>query len=149
MKPADLYHAGIIVEDFDATLAWYTKHLGYRWCEPVNRETTIITAAGEQVIPMHMTYSMDEPRLEIIEAVPGTLWMPADSGIHHLGFWSDDVDGDVAGLVAGGMTLDVTGLFPDGSTMWAYCSAPGRTRTELVSRAMQASMNGWLTSGRL
>ena len=148
MKPTGLFHAGIIVEDFDGTLAWYAEYLGYRWCEPVDGETTIVTSVGEQVIPMHITFSLDEPRLEVIEAVPGTLWMPADSGIHHLGFWSDDVDGDVAALVAGGMTLDVTGLFPDGSTMWAYCSAPGRVRTELVSRALQASMDGWLTSGR-
>lgn len=148
MKPTDLFHSGIVVEDFDGTLAWYTERLGYRWCEPANGETAIVTAAGEQVIPMHLAFSLDEPRLEVIEAVPGTLWMPADSGIHHLGFWSDDADGDAARLVAGGMTLDATGLFPDGSVMWAYCSAPGRPRTELVSRAMRASMNGWMNGLR-
>ena len=148
MKPGDLYHAGIIVEDFDATLEWYSDHMGYQWCEPFDGETTIVTSAGERVIPMHMTYSMDEPRLEIIEAVPGTIWTPADSGIHHLGYWSDDVDADVAGLVSAGMRLDVTGLFPDGTSMWAYCSGGGRTRTELVSRSLQKSLTEWFTSGR-
>ena len=148
MKAEDLYHAGIIVEDFEGTLEWYSEQMGYRWCEPFDGETTIVTKAGEQVIPMHVTYSMDEPRLEIVEAVPGTIWTPADSGIHHLGFWSDEVDADVARLVAAGMSLDVTGLYPDGSTMWAYCSGPGRTRTELVSRAMQPAIMQWFASGR-
>lgn len=148
MRPDDLYHVGIIVKDFERTLEWYSETLGYRWSEPFKGETTIVTSTGEQVIPMHVTYSMDEPRLEIVEAVPGTIWTPADSGIHHLGYWTDDVEADAAGLVAAGMTLDVTGLFPDGSAMWAYLSGPGRTRTELVSRRLQESMTRWFTSGR-
>jgi hypothetical protein len=148
MNAENLYHAGVIVEDFEGSLAWYSEHMGYRWCEPFDGETTIVTTAGERVIPMHMTYSMNEPRLELIEAVPGTIWVPADSGIHHLGYWSDDVDADVAHLVAAGMSLDVTGLLPDGSSMWAYCSGAGRTRTELVSRALQPSLTAWFTSGR-
>lgn len=147
MRAADLYHTGIIVEDFTGAMAWYSETAGYRWCEPSDGETEIVTSGGRQTIPMRLTYSVNEPRLEIVQAVPGTIWAPADSGIHHLGYWSDDVDADVAVLEAAGLTLDVTGLFPDGTPMWAYLSAPGRSRTELVSRAMQPSIMEWIRSG--
>jgi catechol 2,3-dioxygenase-like lactoylglutathione lyase family enzyme len=143
VKPEDLYHIGIIVEDFAAAMAWYSETAGYQWCEPSDGESEVVTPDGKQTIPMCLTYSVDEPRLELVRAVPGTLWTPADSGIHHLGYWSDDVDADVAALVAAGLTLEVSGLYPDGSSMWAYCRAPGRPRTELVSRAMQPSMTEW------
>ncbi|MBL7493535.1 VOC family protein [Frankia sp. AgB1.9] len=147
MKPEDKYHVGIIVDDFDETLAWYSKVFGYRWAEPVDVANPIVTPAGEQTVQMRMTYSVEEPRIEIIQSIPGTLWEPADSGVHHVGYWTDDVVGDVATLTASGMTLDVSGLFPDGSMMWAYCGAPGRQRTELVSRALEPSMRQWWASG--
>ena len=147
MSPDDLYHSGIVVDDFEGTLEWTAATYGYRWCEPVDARTVVRFPDGEREIRMHITYSMDEPRLEIIEAVPGTLWEPADSGLHHLGFWSDDVDRDVTQLLAAGMALDATGVFPDGSTMWAYCSAPGRPRTELVSSAMRPGLTEWFTRG--
>lgn len=147
MNPADQYHVGIIVEDFAGALTWTSQVYGYRWCEPVDTRTTVLLPDGEREIRMHLTYSMDEPRLEIIEAVPGTLWEPADSGLHHIGFWSDHVEADIEQLVAAGMTLDAKGLFPDGSTMWAYCGAPSRPRTELVNSALRPSLTEWFTRG--
>jgi len=147
VNPADQYHVGIIVDDFEGAIEWTSEVYGYRWCEPFDGMTAVRFPDGEREIPMHLTYSMDEPRLEIIEAVPGTLWEPADSGLHHLGFWSDDVEADVEQLTAAGMTVDALGLFPDGSTMWAYCSAPGRPRTELVNSAIRPSLTEWFTRG--
>ena len=35
MKPADLYHVGIVVDDFDEALARFSATHGYRWCESV------------------------------------------------------------------------------------------------------------------
>lgn len=144
MKPTDLYHAGIVVDDFDSTLAWFTETAGYRWCEPYAGEQLVVTPEGEQSIPMRITYSMDEPRLEVLQAVPGTVWIPADSGIHHLGYWSDDLDGDVAMLERNGMKLEVTAPLPDGGTLFAYCKAPGKTRIELVNGIMQPMITEWM-----
>ena len=36
MKPENLYHTGIVVDDFENTLAWFTKVAGYRWTEVVS-----------------------------------------------------------------------------------------------------------------
>jgi len=71
--------------------------------------------------------------------VPGTIWVPADSGVHHLGYWSDDVESDLATLEANGMRYEVKSYNPDGSgtLLWAYCKGPTGPRIELVSRAME------------
>jgi Glyoxalase/Bleomycin resistance protein/Dioxygenase superfamily len=143
MKPADLYHAGIVVDDFDATLARFSAAHGYRWCEPVAIDQLISTSAGEQSLPMRIVYTVDEPRIEILQTIPGTIWTPADSGIHHLGYWSDDVDADVVALLATGMQLEATTPLDDGSPLFAYCHAPGRVRVELVNRVMEPMMSEW------
>ena len=36
MKPENLYHSGIIVDDFDKTLEWFTKVAGYEWTDVVS-----------------------------------------------------------------------------------------------------------------
>jgi Glyoxalase/Bleomycin resistance protein/Dioxygenase superfamily len=144
MKPVDLYHVGIVVDDFDETVARFSVTHGYRWCEPVSIEQLITTPAGEQTVPMRLVYSVDEPRIEILQTITGTIWTPADSGIHHLGYWSDDVDADVTSLVATGMELEATTLLDDGSKLFAYCNAPGRTRIELVNRVMEPIISEWV-----
>ena len=98
MKPENLYHSGIVVDDLDATLDWFTKVAGYRWTDVVEVDQVAQTPDGEVTIPMRMAYSGDAPRVEIIQTAPGTIWVPADSGVHHLGYWSDDVESDLAAL---------------------------------------------------
>jgi lactoylglutathione lyase len=99
-------------------------------------------------IPMKMVYSGADPRLELLQTVAGTIWTPADSGVHHIGYWSDDVESDLAALQAAGMDLEVKSYNPDGSgtLLWAY--AKGRTgpRIELVSRAMEPFISYWWSS---
>jgi len=74
------------------------------------------------------------------------VWTPADSGVHHLGYWSDDVDADLAMLEANGMELEVKSLLPDGATLWAYCKGATGPRIELVSRAMEPFIAQWFAT---
>jgi catechol 2,3-dioxygenase-like lactoylglutathione lyase family enzyme len=96
VKPENLYHSGIVVDDLDATLDWFTKVAGYRWTDVVEVDQVAQTPNGEVTIPMRMAYSGNAPRLEILQTAPGTIWVPADSGVHHLGYWSEDVESDLA-----------------------------------------------------
>lgn len=63
----------------------------------------------------------------------------------NLGYWSDDVESDLATLESNGMALEVKSYNPDGSgtLLWAY--AKGRTgpRIELVSRGMEPFIAYW------
>lgn len=143
MKAEDFYHTGIVVDDLDATLEWFKQVAGYRWTQIVDVEQVIETPHGETTVPLRMVYSTTEPRLEFLQTIPGTVWVPASSGVHHLGYWSDDVDGDIATLQASGLDVEVRGVIPNVSTMWAYCKCAGGPRIELVSRAMQPFMADW------
>jgi lactoylglutathione lyase len=145
VKPENLYHAGIVVDDLDATLDWFTKVAGYRWTDVVEAEQVVETPTGEKTIPMRMAYSGTEPRLEILQTVQDTVWVPADSGVHHLGYWSDDVESDLATLAVNGMRYEVRSYNPDGSgtLFWAYCKGPTGPRIEFVSSAMKPFIEYW------
>jgi Glyoxalase/Bleomycin resistance protein/Dioxygenase superfamily len=82
----------------EQTLDWFTKTAGYTWTDIVTVDQEGVTPAGELTIPMKMVYSGNEPRLELLQTVADTVWTPADSGVHHIGYWSDDVESDLATL---------------------------------------------------
>ena len=102
MKAENLYHTGIVVDDLDATMEWFSTVAGYIWTDVVEVEQVAQTPAGEVTIPMKMVYSGADPRLELLQTVPGTIWTPANSGVHHIGYWSDDVESDLATLERNG-----------------------------------------------
>ena len=119
-------------------MEWLAKVAGYTWTDVVSVDQEAVTPDGEVTIPMKMVYSGAEPRLELLQTVPGTVWTPADSGVHHLGYWSDDVESDLATLESNGLTLEVKSYNPDGSgtLLWAYAKGP-------LGRASNSSAATW------
>ena len=148
MKAEDLYHTGIVVDDIEAAMQWFTKVAGYSWTDVVSVDQDAVTPDGQMTVPMTMVYSGAEPRLELLQTVPGTVWTPSDSGAHHLGYWSDDVESDLATLEFNGMTCEVKSYNPDGSgtLLWAYAKSPTGPRIELVSRNMAPFIALWWES---
>jgi catechol 2,3-dioxygenase-like lactoylglutathione lyase family enzyme len=147
VRAEDLFHTGIVVDDVESTLRWFTDTAGYQWCRELAGEHEVQTAHGRQVVPLRVVYSMNEPRLEIVQAVPDTLWVPADAGVHHIGYWVDDVDEGVARLVANGLHVEVTALSAVGPPLWAYCKGSSGLRIELVSRSVEPAMREWFADG--
>jgi catechol 2,3-dioxygenase-like lactoylglutathione lyase family enzyme len=145
VKAENLFHTGIVVDDLDATLDWLTEVAGYRWTDVVEVDQAAETPDGGVTIPLRMAFSGCGPRLEVLQSIPGTIWVPADSGLHHVGYWSDDVESDLATLEAHGMRYEVKSYNPDGSgtLLWAYCKGPTGPRIELVSRAMEPFIKYW------
>lgn len=146
MKGEDQFHVGIVVPDVDTALAELTELLGYDWCDQLAIPTAVWLPTGETTIEMRFAYSRTVPRLEVISAVLGTLWEPAASGLHHLGYWSDDVAGDGARLAERGYETEAEGRRPDGATYWSYHRPPAGPRIELVSREVQAGLEGYWSS---
>jgi len=146
MKPENLYHTGVIVDDIEAAKQWYTDVLGYRFSSTAGHEHDQIVelADGRRTISgMLIAYSLDEPRIELVQSVPDTIWQPTKQGVHHLGYWSDDVDGDLENLLANGAEFEAKFASPDGSLLWAYCKHPLWGRIELVSTIMKPMMEHW------
>lgn len=98
MKAEDLYHCGLVVDDFDAEMAFLTDVAGHRWTQDFEVDQTVEIDDEIHVVPLRLAFSLTEPRLELVQAVPNTLWAPSNSALHHLGYWSDDIDGDIAAL---------------------------------------------------
>ena len=85
MKTTDLFHNGIVVDDFEGTLERFTAVGGYEWGDEVRAPSEITTAAGETMeFESVFVYSLNEPRLEIIRAIPGTVWEPEPANVY---FW--------------------------------------------------------------
>jgi hypothetical protein len=74
MRPEDQFHVGIVVDDFDATLANLSELFGYEWCDEFGTEMPVSFPTGESMTELRFVYSKAAPRLEIIRSVPGTLW---------------------------------------------------------------------------
>ena len=119
LRPEDQFHVGIVAEDYDATKDQLSKLFGFEWSGDMGGPTEVSLPTGDTVIDFQCTYSCSEstaPRLEIVRRVPGTLWEPTPgSGIHHFGYWSDDVAADTAELERHGYVTEATRKGPDGA----------------------------------
>jgi hypothetical protein len=96
-------------------------------------------------VTLKFTYSCPPaPQVEIIREVPGTIYTPEPgSGIHHLGYWADDVTAASAALEAAGAPLEAAGPGPDGRLVWAYHRPEGGPRYELVDSMAKPMMEAW------
>lgn len=138
MRAADCYHVGIVVEDLDAALDELGRLFGHEWGPEVDVEQPVQLPDGDRTIRFRFRYSRTEPRIEVIQAQPGSPWVPVPGAAgHHLGFWSDDVDADGAELEAGGYAFEAAGADEDGMRRWAYHGHLSGLRIELVSRTME------------
>jgi hypothetical protein len=141
VRGADQFHIGVVVDDLDAAMVELTEMFGYEWCAPLAVQTPVVLPDREMLLDLRFTYSVAAPRVELVQAVPGTLWVPAPgSGIHHAGYWSDDLTADSALLEDHGYLTEAKGVRPDGTPAWAYHRSPSGPRIELVSRQLQPGM---------
>ena len=148
-RAEDQFHAGIVVDDRTATQADLTELFGYEWCAPISVSIPVELPTGSMVLDLTFAYSMTTPRLEVIQSVPETLWTPVPgSGIHHLGYWCDDVAAESALLAQRGYVAEATGAGTEGASSWAYHRGPDGPRIEIVSRQLQPGLEQyWATGG--
>ena len=150
MKSSDQFHIGIVVHDIAATAARLSAVLGYQWCEELGAPAQVSLPGGANaVLDLRSAYSMSTPRLELVRSIAGTLWQPAaGSGVHHLGYWSDDVAADSAELTRHGYAVEALGRRPDATPYWAFHSSTTGPRIELVTRTLQPVLERYWATGR-
>lgn len=106
------YHVGIVVADVATARARLSRQLGLRWGPIMHLDAVPYRdGAGTEVdLPSTICYSVDQPSLELIEEVPGSVWVRNEhSNLHHVGIWSDDLAGHSAALGAAGCPLQLCG----------------------------------------
>jgi catechol 2,3-dioxygenase-like lactoylglutathione lyase family enzyme len=137
LRPEDQFHVGIVVHDLEAARDWLTETFGYEWGSDVQIEYTMQLPDGPLTYRQRLQYSVTEPRLELVQSVPGTPFQPSTSGLHHFGYWCTDVKSTTSKLVQNGWTWECGGNLDDGSPAWAYHFNPLGVRVELVSVALR------------
>ena len=139
LRPSDQFHVGIVVDDFEAARDFFAEACGYEWGPDIQLEYTMMLPSGPVTYDQRLSYSVTEPRLELVQSAAGTPLQPSSSGLHHIGYWCDEVAATSAELVAKGWVWECGGEH-DGSPLWAYHFNPAGIRIELVSATMKAGL---------
>jgi hypothetical protein len=146
MRASDRFHAGVVVDNLEAAMTDLTAVFGYEWCPVLTVPLPVRFPAEERTVELSFTYSTTTPRLELVATVPGTLWSPV-AGVHHLGYWSDDLAGDGATLEDRGYRMEAVGLAGNGMPLWSYHRKANGFRVELVDRSLQGFLEKYWTPG--
>jgi len=141
-----LYHVGIIVPDITEAQVRLTEMLGVSWGPVIRMESVPYRdASGNDIeLPTAMCYSTGEPCLELVEEVPGTVWVRNEhSNLHHIGFWSDALGPHSERLTEIGCPLQLSGRAGDAApATFAYHREDELgVRIELVDASMRDAMS--------
>jgi len=144
---ARVFHAGFVVRDFAAAMKLLGEALRVDWAKPLETPPMRLgTRDGEIEVPrMRLTYSVQPVHVELIEAIPGTLW-EADTGLrgHHIGVWTDDLAGESARLESLGLPLHTHGVDEAGKlATFAYHETTFGMYLEIVDTAARAFYPKW------
>jgi hypothetical protein len=139
------YHVGIVVEDVEAARVALGEQFGVTW-GPVLHLDAIDLRDGDGrdiALPSTICYSADEPRLELIQEVPGSVWVRNEfSNLHHIGFWCDELVADSARLRDLGCPLQLAGRAGDQApASFAYHGHELGIRVELVPGDLREAMS--------
>ena len=86
---------------------------------------------------MRFTYSVEGPvQVELVEGPIGSFWDPGvDAGTYHMGYWTEDLRGDLDMLTGAGWTIRFTGVAPT--------VAPPASATSLLQTASRSNWWTW------
>lgn len=147
------YHVGVRVPDLALAMADMGDSLGLQWCSVQEGVQSVwLPEQGSMDVPLTFTYSTRGPlHVELLEGGPGSIWDGRESpGSHHIGVWSDDVAGEVQGLLDAGWTLVMAQREPArGCGAFAYVRPPSGLIVELVSSALAGMFQRWFAGGSL
>ena len=141
MADVSYFHVGMVVPRLEPALEELGELLGLEWRPIIDSAVPVHEPGGraDRTLRLRFAYSVAAPYLEVIEAVPDSVWALSEgSNLHHLGFWSDDVASDTDRLEQARCPLEVCMTGPDGQ--WPVAFSYHRThgvRLEAVDRASQ------------
>lgn len=147
----EIFHTGFVVPDIAAGMAELTAALGCAWAPLQVQRLPLRTPEGDAEVELHFTYSTAAHHLELIEAVPGTVWAaqpPGAMAAHHVGIWSEDVAGDSERLSSAGSPCLVTYQTASGRPAgFAYHRLASGVLVEFVDVARKAVFADWFAGG--
>jgi catechol 2,3-dioxygenase-like lactoylglutathione lyase family enzyme len=147
-----LNHVGMLVEDLDKGIAHYAKALGLRF-RPANVASFAVVEEDGVSAPadLIMTYSMEgPPYVELMQAMGSGVWSARHGiGLHHIGGFVADIEGEVRRLAREGLTPEASIYTPDRELLIVYFRPGGLmgTRCELLSEKLKPGWSAWVAGG--
>lgn len=147
----ETFHTGFVVPDIHDGMAELSRALDLRWTPVEERELPLVGPDGDFRPHLRFAYTVEGPHhLEVIEAVPGTLWdLPPEGRVgriatHHVGVWCDDLAATSQQLEADGASRLVTYQTRSGEVAgFAYHRLPSGSLIELVDAARREDFEAW------
>ncbi len=148
LRPEDFYHTGIIVPDLEQAMARLSALVGYRWITPLTYTLPFRTTTGTRELTSKFVYSLESPHVELIQEVPGSVWVGAPgNSIHHLGYFVDSLAESARMLEANGFSFEATAdVSPPDLMLFAYYVDAFGTRIEIVDRSLFPDFPAFLQS---
>ena len=144
---APFSHVGIIVADLTQAMRDLSSTMGLTWATEQRREMPV-SVRGELVQrDISFVYSVTGPPYVELIGANEPPWS-AQEGLHHMGFWSEDIVADMEALVAEKYSVFATGLNrKDYAGGFAYLTSPTGLLLELVDVKGKASFDRWVAGG--
>jgi catechol 2,3-dioxygenase-like lactoylglutathione lyase family enzyme len=137
-----LRQVGVVVKDLDKAIEYYSSVFGI---EPFRKTEVLLPKAEVRgkpcQLPLKLAFArLGEISLELIQAEPGEniYWEFLQSkgeGLHHLGFYVEDLNTELAPLKAKGVQVLQSGVTDGGGFAYLDSTAFGGSILELIQRA--------------
>jgi len=146
-----MFHLGALVDDLDTAMADLDDS-GVEWAVPrlIDAMPFWTPETGSDAAPLRFVYSREGPQhLELLESPPGSPWHAGGrAGLHHVGYWTDDVAAAVETALELGWKLVLANAAPeDGFGMLAYVQPACGLLVEFVSDEIRPSFEEWWREG--
>lgn len=146
----EAFHVGGVVADLDQGMGELTEAIGLEWHPVQARTMHVQTSDGVTNVAARFSYSKQAPHIELLQGDPGSIWGPEHIGIHHIGVWTDDLQGDSTALAAKGFELEATLASRSGRAVngFTYQRSELGIRIELVPTASKPAFDNWFSGGQ-
>lgn len=138
IRSVDFYKIGIVVDDLATAVKSYEQLYDYEWSDAATSAPPFPVLVGDDIITVtnRAVVSRQKPRIHLIEATPGTPWMPSSGGsAHHLAYWVDDLQVAAKELGEAGYSFECGDAAEDpNERKWGYYTRPDGSRLELMVR---------------
>jgi hypothetical protein len=118
----ELEHVGVVVPRLEPAVEQLSATFGLEFPPIMDTPAVLLmhrpNRDADEQIRIRASQSLQHPRVEVIEAVPGTPWaLRSEAGflLHHLAYWTDDLATD-SRKISEVSPLQIYGVGQDGTT---------------------------------
>ena len=129
----DIFHFGVLVDDLDEAMRRFEMALGVTFATPMDRVLHVGCGDSTQLTDLRLAFSKEGPPfIELIQSQGsrGVWGNHHGEGLHHIGAWTDDLEGRIAQLESEGIRVEAS-LSIDGRMSAVYLEPDDLTGTRL------------------